>query len=159
MFVKTLFVVAALCVVSVHCVLHASCRITWNFGVPCTQVSSALEQQMNTWKTADNCKNGGEKCLYAVKTSSANQLTGTHTTPVKHYVDDLTFTFKTSGNSCAVTGYSTSEVWYAVLDYGTNYCNLHNLVTGAGLDKVTGYSETTNDSICTQYSSSNCEKY
>ena len=27
-------------------------------------------------------------------------------------------------------GYSTSETWYAILDYGTNYCNLHNLITG-----------------------------
>ena len=30
-------------------------------------------------------------------------------------------------------GYSTSETWYAVLDYGTNYCNLHNLITGTAL--------------------------
>jgi len=29
-----------------------------------------------------------------------------------------------------VQGYSTSETWYAFLDYGTNYCNLHNLITG-----------------------------
>ena len=29
-----------------------------------------------------------------------------------------------------IQGYSTSELWYAVLDYGTNYCNLHNLITG-----------------------------
>ena len=27
-------------------------------------------------------------------------------------------------------GYSSSETWYAVLDYGTNYCNLHNLIIG-----------------------------
>ena len=27
-------------------------------------------------------------------------------------------------------GYSTSETWYAILDFGTNYCNLHNLLTG-----------------------------
>ena len=30
-------------------------------------------------------------------------------------------------------GYSRSETWYAVLDYGTNYCNLHNLITGTTL--------------------------
>jgi len=33
------------------------------------------------------------------------------------------------------------------------------LVAGAGLDKVAGYSETTSDSRCTQYSSADCEKY
>jgi len=27
-------------------------------------------------------------------------------------------------------GYSRSETWYAYLDFGTNYCNLHNLITG-----------------------------
>lgn len=27
-------------------------------------------------------------------------------------------------------GFSSSETWYAVLDYGTNYCNLNNLITG-----------------------------
>lgn len=94
-------------------------------------------------------------------------------------------------------GYSTSETWYAVLDYGTNYCNLRNLIEGrqiynviftervaysasyhhdldfsvlpklilcniilgAGLDKVSGFGESTSDSICTQYSSHNCTVY
>ena len=57
-------------------------------------------------------------------------------------------------------GYSTSETWYAVLDYGTNYCNLHNLVDGAMIDtKMYGFKETTDDSSCTQYTSRNCAKY
>jgi len=30
---------------------------------------------------------------------------------------------------------------------------------GAGLDKMSGYSETTSDSQCTQYSSADCDKY
>jgi hypothetical protein len=67
--------------------------------------------------------------------------------------------FVDSGNSCTVDGYSTSELWYAILDYGTNYCNLHNIVTGAGLDKVYSFSEKTSDSDCTQYSSADCDKY
>lgn len=54
----------------------------------------------------------------------------THETPVKHYVDDLTFTFKQNGADCNVDGSSSSETWYAVLDFGTNYCNLNNLITG-----------------------------
>ena len=33
-------------------------------------------------------------------------------------------------SSLYTQGYSTSETWYAVLDSGTNYCNLHNLITG-----------------------------
>ena len=27
-------------------------------------------------------------------------------------------------------GKSRSRIWYAILDYGTNYCNIHNLVEG-----------------------------
>ena len=38
--------------------------------------------------------------------------------------------------SCVVSGYSTSETWYAVLDSGTNYCNLHNLITSFSNDAV-----------------------
>ena len=63
-------------------------------------------------------------------------------------------------NACVIEkGFSTSETWYALLDYGTNYCNLNNLITGAGLDKVTGYAEDTNDDICTQHSIANCTVY
>ena len=32
-------------------------------------------------------------------------------------------------------------------------------ITGAGLDKVEGFKETTSNSDCTQYSSADCEKY
>ena len=43
----------------------------------------------------------------------------------------------------------------AVLDDGTNYCNLHNLVEASGLS----FSEDVDTSDCTQYSSANCAKY
>ena len=36
-------------------------------------------------------------------------------------------------------GYSRSETWYAVLDYGTNYCNLHNLITGTTLSATDSF--------------------
>ena len=56
-------------------------------------------------------------------------------------------------------GFSTSETWYAVLDDGTNYCNLYNLVDGSSLRLSPGFKETTDDSSCTQYSSHNCTVY
>jgi hypothetical protein len=34
--------------------------------------------------------------------------------------------------------YSTSSLWYAILDFGTNYCNLRNLLDGAGLADAPG---------------------
>ena len=55
--------------------------------------------------------------------------------------------------------YSTSSLWYAILDYGTNYCNLRNIVDGAGLSSENGFNEVTSTSICTQYDSINCERF
>ncbi|KAK2548784.1 hypothetical protein P5673_030927 [Acropora cervicornis] len=110
-----------------------TCFVTWNrtWGVNCTVVKDAIIMQIKKWTSADNCKDGGEKCLYMLKEVTDNQIKATHTTPKHHYVDDLTFTFKSNASEfCNVEGYSTSETWYAVLDAGTNYCNLHNLITG-----------------------------
>ncbi|ESO97070.1 hypothetical protein LOTGIDRAFT_143540 [Lottia gigantea] len=141
--------------------LHASCKIDWQFGMECDAVMTKLVNQIKAMGGKSGCANGGEKCLYELTSSTSAQITAKHTTPVKGYVDDLTFTFKggKTSNPCQVHGYSTSETWYAVLDFGTNYCNLENLIIGAGLNSTSGYSETTSDSICTQYSSADCEKY
>ncbi|KAL9967011.1 hypothetical protein ACROYT_G025165 [Oculina patagonica] len=141
--------------------LHASCKIDWIWAVNCTFVKTTIVSQIYKWNSTDNCPDGhGEKCLYKLKEVTEDQILATHTTPEHHYVDDLTFTFAKNGSEiCNVKGYSTSEVWYAVLDYGTNYCNLHNLITGSGLDKLPKFKETTDNSICTQYTSANCDKY
>lgn len=32
----------------------------------CSDVMTQLENQIQAWQTADNCVNGGEKCLYKV---------------------------------------------------------------------------------------------
>jgi len=32
----------------------------------CDAVSTKLVDQAKTWESADNCANGGEKCLYSV---------------------------------------------------------------------------------------------
>ncbi|ELU15469.1 hypothetical protein CAPTEDRAFT_203420 [Capitella teleta] len=88
------------------------------------------------------------------------EIEATHETPKSHYVDDLRFVLTgAASDSCMVEGNSNSETWYAVLDKGTNYCNLRNLITGADLDKSVGFTEKTSDSICTQYSSANCDVY
>ena len=79
----------------------------------------------------------------------------THTHP-PHTPHTHTHTHTHAGSFQA---YSTSETWYAVLDSGTNYCNLHNLATLSKLSDEKGFSEMTTDSMCTQYSSHNCDKY
>lgn len=137
--------------------LHASCKIDWTWSIPCSQVEASIVEQIGKWNNT-NC-NENEKCRYALQERTDTRVTALHTTPVKFYVDDLTFTFSQTASQCQVKGNSRSETWYAVLDYGTNYCNLHNLITGSGLDKMAGYKETTSNSVCTQYSSANCDKY
>ncbi|CAM9330368.1 unnamed protein product, partial [Discosporangium mesarthrocarpum] len=80
-----------------------------------------------------------------------------HETSVKHYLDDMEITFADEDGSCEAVGKSRSRTWYAVLDNSVNYCNLRNLVSSlTGLD----YTESgVSDSVCTQYSSANCERY
>ncbi|XP_067650142.1 uncharacterized protein [Haliotis asinina] len=135
---------------------HASCKVDWTFSMKCSDINAAILKQIEAWKGTSGCPTSGEKCLYKLISSSATQIKATRTTRVDHYVDDLTFTLKQEASTCKVHGYSRSETWYAVLDFGTNYCNLFNLLDGAGLVKTAGYSETTSDRICTQYSSRDC---
>jgi hypothetical protein len=54
--------------------------------------------------------------------------------------------------------YSRSQT-FSILDYGTNYCNLFNLMDGSGLILDPAYTEETDDSICTQYSTADCDIY
>merc|ERR550534_3295741 len=55
---------------------------------------------MNLWTTRENCPNGGQKCLYKFLSETGNTLKGTHTTPIKLYVDDIMYTF-TTPETCA----------------------------------------------------------
>jgi hypothetical protein len=158
---------------------HASCRIEWNLGESCDSVHQKLHDQMTAWNMdspcpgiSDTCPQMpcGQKCLYQFQSlngnalkgtpSRNNTLKGTHTTPVARYIDDLTFTTEQTGeNTCKVTGFSTSQTWYAVLDWGTNYCNLRNLLDGSELSNSNGFTEETSNSVCTQYTSRNCDRY
>jgi len=126
----------------------------------CSNINNALLQQIDTWGMNFSCGTG-QRCLYQLTANNDSFITGTHTTPVKRYVDDIKYWFDPQRNDrCEIKGHSTSQVWYAVLDYGTNYCNIHNLMFGpevSALNKT--ISEDTSNDICTQYSSADCDKY
>ncbi|CAH2282343.1 Hypothetical predicted protein [Pelobates cultripes] len=140
--------------------LHAQCRLEWTFGISCFDVYVTLVTQIKLWRTDDNCKQGGERCLYELKSANEHYVVAKHTNMIHQYVDDLTFKLiPVQEISCRVVAFSVSEPWYVVLDDGINYCNLHNLVEGSALDLTPGYSELTNDFQCTQYSSANCTIY
>ena len=53
------------------------------------------------------CPEAAHICLnwdinFQIKSQSDTEIKGTHTTPVKHYVDDLTFTLSPQGSGCNV---------------------------------------------------------
>merc|ERR1712168_1651298 len=81
-FTTKLFVAAALIAFASCMPLHASCKIKWSFGMSCNDVKQKIVNQVEMWKTADGCKNGGEKCLYKMVSNTGNKLTITHETPV-----------------------------------------------------------------------------
>ncbi|CAM9726618.1 unnamed protein product [Sphacelaria rigidula] len=92
---------------------------------------------------------------------SASSLKLVHETSVKHYKDDMTIDLTDEEGSCSAKGFSTSQIWYAVLDNSVNYCNLHNLVSGPWMSTPISYYKETDvsDATCTQYSSADCERY
>merc|ERR1712098_400540 len=143
---------------------HASCNISWNIPLPCSTFKEQLVQQFKLWEGPGLCPNEttkacpempcGQNCLYELSEVSDSSLVGTHTTTVHRYIDDMSFDWKSDGiENCKVTGFSTSRTWYAVLDLGTNYCNLRNLIDGAKISATNGFREDTRNDVCTQYTS------
>merc|ERR1719325_592924 len=99
-----------------------------------------------------------QNCLYEyLETEEDGTIKAKHLTPVKRYVDSVNFKFEDQGeNSCKIAGFSSSDLWYAYLDKGTNYCNLRNLIDGSELSRTNGFQEDTNVEVCTQYDRRNC---
>ena len=97
--------------------LHAQCKVTWTWPkTDCSVPMNAIVSQIKKWTTADNCNpppagDGGEKCLYTLKDQSSTMIKATHETPVKHYVDDLTFTVLKNGD-CQLQVISLSLPFY-----------------------------------------------
>eukprot|EP00092_Neocalanus_flemingeri_P037705 GFUD01041051.1.p1 GENE.GFUD01041051.1~~GFUD01041051.1.p1 ORF type:complete len:172 (-),score=26.16 GFUD01041051.1:126-641(-) len=147
---------------------HASCTIKWQVPESCQEFKTKILNQLTAWEgdslcptTSNSCPvlPCGQNCLYKFISSTANTVQGTHTTPVARYTDDVSFTMADDGLGCSIQANSSSQTWYAVLDYGTNYCNLRNLVDGAGISGAKGFSEETSDSVCTQYTTRDCLRY
>jgi len=136
--------------------LHASCKVHYKFpAASCEEVQEAILQAAKTMAGFENCQSG-EKCGYSTVSASSAKLELLHETPVKHYKDTVTFDLaKGSDSGCEVEAVSSSQIWYAVLDNGTNYCNIRNLVQATQLD----FKETTSDNVCTQFSSADCDKF
>jgi len=155
---------------------HASCTVQWSVPGTCKSFHTSIVAQLKAWEGPGLCPNSstptcpqmpcGQNCLYTYKETQDNLILASHATPVARYVDDITFAMTEREDHCEVNAKSTSTIWYAVLDMGTNYCNLRNLAEGAGLvDEVEGsgvdtsLTEVTSDAVCTQYSSRDCSRF
>ena len=152
---------------------NAECRITWNIPTNCDTVQNKIQKQMEIWKetsegkeacpgTSEECPRlpCGQKCRYVFEgVDEVGRVTGYHLTPAFSFKDSISFEFAVNESSCNVVGFSKSTVYGAWLDSGTNYCNLRNLLDGANLSQVNGFTEETNVLICTQYDRINCERF
>lgn len=114
------------------------------------------------------------------KPNENNVIRAVHFAPNLKTMETMRIAFEEINNTCTATvfkyfinhfnliyficnlpyiskGESTSNEWFRVFDYGTNYCNLHNLVTGTGFDKSSKFLELTNNAVCTQYNMAVCQ--
>ena len=152
----------------------AQCRITWNIPQTCATTRENIIHQMTAWREnvqkADACPGTspkcpklpcGQRCRYVFEgIDNDGNIYGHHLTPKYAYKDKITFAFTDETNhNCKVVGFSKSTISYAYFDFGTNYCNLRNLMDGVGLSEMDGFKESTSTSICTQYDRINCDRF
>ena len=153
----------------------AQCRITWSVPGACSGIRDNIRNQMIAWQENDlkakACPGTnstwcpklpcGQKCRYVFeKIDKDGTIFGYHLTPKYAYRDNINFKFQDmSDKSCRIVGFSKSTISYAYFDFGTNYCNLRNLMDGASLSEKKGFKETTSTSICTQYDQINCDRF
>lgn len=81
--------------------LHASCRVKFSWADrSCNELNEMIVNQIKNWTGRDNCLNGGQKCLYNLLSNTPDFVKATHTTPVKGYVDTLSFSFVQNNSTC-----------------------------------------------------------
>merc|ERR1719183_255410 len=105
---------------------HAKCKMQVTAQSSCQRVRAEIANRIagvNGWYDPHN---RGRYTLTANSTASMDvkRLTGDG-----KYTDKLRFTFDDQGASCKFAACSESQVT-SVIDYSTNYCNLHDLYCG-----------------------------
>ncbi|XP_012220942.1 uncharacterized protein [Linepithema humile] len=137
--------------------LHASCIVKWKFDDPCTYVMQKFRCQIMNWSSWNVCRQREGNCLYTLKVpAEENVIQATHRMSNLKSLEKIKIVFEERNNTCFATGDSVSSGWFTVFDYGANYCNLRNLVVGAGLDRHMKFLELTSDAVCTQFDMAVC---
>ncbi|XP_011684990.1 PREDICTED: uncharacterized protein LOC105448229 [Wasmannia auropunctata] len=137
--------------------LHASCIVKWKFDEPCASVMQKFRRQISNWSSWNTCRQRDGTCLYTLKLPVENNvIRATHRTSNLKSLERLEIVFEKINNTCLAKANSVSSEWFMIFDHGTNYCNLHNLVVGAGLDRNAKFLELTSDAVCTQFNMAVC---
>ncbi|XP_018402428.1 PREDICTED: uncharacterized protein LOC108779505 [Cyphomyrmex costatus] len=135
--------------------LHASCIVKWRFDDPCSHVMQKFRRQITNWSSWNTCRQRDDTCQYTLKLPVENNIIrATHRTSKS--LERIEIVFEEMNNTCFAKAASVSSGWFTIFDYGTNYCNLHNLIVGAGLDRHAKFQELTNDAVCTQFNMAVC---
>ena len=103
--------------------MHAKCDMGVSFTDSCDSVLTEINARVagkNGWSDPHN---GG---VYSITNQTSSFLSGQRTTGDGKYTDSFDFSFTTSGTGCSVEACSESQV-NSLIDYSTNYCNLHSL--------------------------------
>ena len=137
--------------------VHAGCEVAITFTNSCADVANEMvarvQGQYNAWHDPHN--NG----TYAITSSSSKDISiDRKTGDGSNYVDKIIYTLTPSAsNGCDVTGCSQSQV-FSIGDYGTNYCNVHNLYCSddSCYPQITRLSYTEQVLKCTQATVSAC---
>lgn len=104
--------------------VHAGCEVEISFKESCkvvhAEMTSRIQGQYSAWHDPHN--NG----TYTMTLNSDAEIDASRLTGDKKYTDLMIFTFTDSGTGCSVGACSESQV-FSIGDYGTNFCNLHDL--------------------------------
>ncbi|XP_012536387.1 uncharacterized protein LOC105836711 [Monomorium pharaonis] len=135
--------------------LHASCIVKWKFDDSCAYVMQKFQRQITNWSSWNACRSG--TCLYTLNVPVENNvIRATHRTLNLNSLERIEIVFQDVNNTCLAKADSVSSEWFMIFDYGANYCNLHNLIVGAGLDRHAKFLELTSDAVCTQFNMAVC---
>lgn len=105
--------------------VHAQCQMIVVFDQPCNDVREEIAARIASVDWIDPHNQG----IYSLLDSESQDiLSGKRLSGNKKYTDLFDFTFLNLADSsgCTVEACSESQVT-SILDFDTNYCNLHNL--------------------------------
>eukprot|EP00050_Salpingoeca_kvevrii_P002305 m.190746 g.190746 ORF g.190746 m.190746 type:complete len:165 (-) comp10588_c0_seq1:1176-1670(-) len=104
--------------------IHAGCEVTVTFSDNCTTVQREMLGRING---VDGWYDPHNRGKYEATSVGAAVIEAKRVTGNGKYTDLLEFKFQnaTSGG-CVVDACSASQV-FSIIDYSTNYCNLHDL--------------------------------